>query len=68
MKRSGQGSSRRRFMKQAVLGAGATATLGAGMAPVTARFSSLSKRESQPTCNPTKRGWTTKRFGISSTT
>ena len=32
MKRSGQGSSRRRFMKQAVLGAGATATLGAGMA------------------------------------
>lgn len=36
MKRSGQGSSRRRFMKQAVLGAGATATLGAGMAPVSA--------------------------------
>jgi hypothetical protein len=29
MKRAGQGSSRRRFMKQAVLGAGA-ATVGAG--------------------------------------
>ena len=36
MKRSGQRSLRRRFMQQAVLSAGATATLGKGVASMSA--------------------------------